>query len=570
MASDTFSSCPPLSVSFTNLSTNFDSATAWRWEFGDGQVSSLKNPFHIYTVGGIFSVTLIASNAGGCNDTLVYTDYIKITGPSAHTATAPTSGCVPHSTCMSAVSTGTNTYIWNFGDGTVLPGPDSVCYTYIRTGTFYPELILNDGLGCVFSLPLGRVDVTGAIAHFKLDTAVFCGHATVHFVDSSYGSSAAQSWNWNFGDPVSGAQNTSSLQNPAHFYSAPGSYRVTQNIQSTDGCTDSTAQYITVTPAPSVTLTVGNTSACAPDSVQLSAQISSVLPIGTILWQFGDSAGAASNTSTLQNPLHYYFHPGSYSITITITDTNGCAGVNTAPLLLRQRPLAAYSAFDKCFDKQPFVFINNSQFANTYAWTFGDGAQSSLFAPSKTYADTGAYAVQLIASNSFCSDTVVKTLTVFSIPDAVFTPSTNGLCGPAASFQLNNLSTNASSYVWNLGNNTTSGLINPVADFAAPGTYTIALTAISVNGCKDNASTIVTVYPKPDVLSIDISPAEGCAPLQVSFSAGATYAAVYNWNFGADSANLTTIVGTASYTYRDTGTFSVSFSVSSIHQCTDS
>lgn len=57
----------PLTVSFTNLSTNADS---YLWDFGDGTTSTLKNPQHLYTTKGSFTVKLTATNKGACSNTV--------------------------------------------------------------------------------------------------------------------------------------------------------------------------------------------------------------------------------------------------------------------------------------------------------------------------------------------------------------------------------------------------------------------------------------------------------------------------------------------------------------------
>ena len=57
--------------------TSFNAPTQWKWFFGDGDSSTLRNPTHSYSVLGTFDVTLIASNQNG-SDTLVKAGYITI------------------------------------------------------------------------------------------------------------------------------------------------------------------------------------------------------------------------------------------------------------------------------------------------------------------------------------------------------------------------------------------------------------------------------------------------------------------------------------------------------------
>jgi PKD repeat protein len=70
----TTSGCEPLTVNFSNLSTN---ATSYYWMFGNGNTSTLANPTTVYTSPGTYTVTLVAIN-GANRDTLVRSAYIFV------------------------------------------------------------------------------------------------------------------------------------------------------------------------------------------------------------------------------------------------------------------------------------------------------------------------------------------------------------------------------------------------------------------------------------------------------------------------------------------------------------
>mgnify|MGYP006287370063 CR=1 FL=1 len=53
-----------------------------------------------------------------------------------------------------------------------------------------------------------------------------CNGFAIQFTDLSYNPANIVSWNWNFGDPSSGLNNTSTLQHPTHVYASPGNYTV--------------------------------------------------------------------------------------------------------------------------------------------------------------------------------------------------------------------------------------------------------------------------------------------------------------------------------------------------------
>ena len=66
----------PLAVGFIDQSTN--NPTAWQWYFGDGSpVDTTENPTHTYAAAGIYTVSLMAANADGC-DTKTMINYITV------------------------------------------------------------------------------------------------------------------------------------------------------------------------------------------------------------------------------------------------------------------------------------------------------------------------------------------------------------------------------------------------------------------------------------------------------------------------------------------------------------
>ncbi len=71
------SGAKPLSVTFTDSSTN--TPTSWSWTFGDGSSSTAQNPSHSFVNAGTYTVALTATNAFG-NNTKTQTNYITVTG----------------------------------------------------------------------------------------------------------------------------------------------------------------------------------------------------------------------------------------------------------------------------------------------------------------------------------------------------------------------------------------------------------------------------------------------------------------------------------------------------------
>src|SRR6185436_9875630 len=77
----------PVTVDLTDLSTN--TPTSWAWDFGNGGAvtdSTLQNPSVTYAVAGVYTITLIASNAGGASAPV--TSIITVTAPPVPAPTA--------------------------------------------------------------------------------------------------------------------------------------------------------------------------------------------------------------------------------------------------------------------------------------------------------------------------------------------------------------------------------------------------------------------------------------------------------------------------------------------------
>ena len=56
--------CAPYTIQFQNTGRG----TSFHWDFGDGTSSTQRNPSHIYTQGGVYTITLIAMMPGGCSE----------------------------------------------------------------------------------------------------------------------------------------------------------------------------------------------------------------------------------------------------------------------------------------------------------------------------------------------------------------------------------------------------------------------------------------------------------------------------------------------------------------------
>lgn len=208
---------------------------------------------------------------------------------------------------------GNYTFTWDGGSNPVNP-PVSVTPTINTTYSF----TVNDGCGTppvtqsvdvnIFLLP---------VINFTANTYEGCEPLRVTFTDNTTPQPA--NLLWNFGDPNSGTNNTSTGTTPTHAYNNPGVFDVTLVITTSDGCLDSLTMQdmITVYPLP-----VADFSATPTATDIFNPEIffnDNSIGATQWLWNFGDG-----NTSSITNPNHLYGDTGTYTVWLYVESGEGC------------------------------------------------------------------------------------------------------------------------------------------------------------------------------------------------------------------------------------------------------
>lgn len=308
--STTPANCSPALVSFTDLSTD---AVSWSWDFGDGSSSVNQHPGHIYNIPGLYTIRLIVSNTFGCSDTMIRINYIEVLGPIASFSASATQSCTQSIIQFTDLSSNAISWNWNFGDGntSTLQSPSN---TYQNTGQYTVSLIVNDSHGCTSSFILADPITVNPLpkADFAISDTVSCIPFPVSFQNFSQN---AISYLWNFGDGA-----TSTSMTPSHTYLIAGTYTVSLIATNQFGCIDSkTFTSIVANQSPEVNFSANITAGCSALIVAFTDSSSS-LQNADYFWDFGNGI-----TSVLQNPTNTFVNSGAYSISLLITNNNGCS-----------------------------------------------------------------------------------------------------------------------------------------------------------------------------------------------------------------------------------------------------
>jgi len=150
----------PLTVQFTDGSTCLPAGTQL-WNFGDGYISSAKNPAHTYLYPGKYSVLLTIQNDYGYDETLK-SNYITVTGqtpPTADFSASPTSGTAPLTVSFTDESTGATAWSWEFGDGWGSSAQNPT-HTYVAPGTYTVTLTAHNSVGSDVETKTAYITVT--------------------------------------------------------------------------------------------------------------------------------------------------------------------------------------------------------------------------------------------------------------------------------------------------------------------------------------------------------------------------------------------------------------------------
>ena len=227
-----------MTVHFLDMS-DFQPGT-WAWEFGDGETSDEKNPFHTYVEGGEYEVSLtIVSADSTCIDT--YTEIVEIEEQSM-TCQA---NFWWHHNCQSGdpleVKFMNNSYAyspivefaWDFGDGTT-SDEESPIHLFADFGYYDVSLTITTESGCTSEVTL-EVWVNDWTQNCQALFVPYIDEVNpleVYFEDMSIGQIIE--WSWEFGDGE-----VSNEQNPTHIYPEPAIYEASLTIQTMGGCTSS-------------------------------------------------------------------------------------------------------------------------------------------------------------------------------------------------------------------------------------------------------------------------------------------------------------------------------------------
>ncbi len=376
---------------------------------------------------------------------------------------------------------------------------------------------------------------------------------------------------WNFADPLTGVNNTSTAQRPSHVFSDTGKYQVKLLVTSKTGCKDSLTKPVHIKAQGLPNFTFDNS--CQNNSIRFSN--TSLALTGTFtknIWTFGDG-----NTDIANNPVHKYAAHGTYPVTLKTFTSEGCIDSVTKNVTVYPLPEAKFNLVNKCEGKlvapaDLSTIVSGS--ITGWEWSYGDGAANTITQQSThLYKNPGSYKVTLfVNSDKGCKDSVEKTVVIYRNPAAVFTSADDPLICRGIVFTENSTNSEGTitSWKWNFndhlsGSRNTSNQQHPKHTFSQSGTYEVSLILNSSLGCSDTSKNIITIPPNQAAANFIFN--NTCVGSQLSFTDVSTgNISSWKWNFGD---NNSASEKSPKHTYTSAGEFAAKLTIT-FGTCTDS
>ena len=528
--------------------------------------SSLQNPDSLfYQVPGTFYIGLNVLNEQGNSKRTGKKIVVKNASSPGIDFNLSASRCV--SSDISFISSSPDEadimrYDWDFGDNESDTGK-VVTHQYVEQGEYEIKLSVTSFNGCTNHLTDSLIVYNDL--GFDLSQSVICTPSEINFINSNQGvATDTITWNWNFNE-----EGISNDKNPTFIFNSGGDKTVTLSAN-IPGCAATYDTTFTVFEGPAVDFAFEDQ--CEGEAGLFENQTTGS-NITQYQWDFGD--GNTYSSATMASPEHMFEAPGEYEVSLTVYDAQGCENGVVQTFRSFANPKAAFTAELSCAGT-PTLFTDETQIdisANVvmWNWDFGDNSPGATIKnPAHTFSSPGTYAVQLLAeTNEGCVDAVTQQLMVETPVQPGF--EAIKICpSEALDVQLNDTSLvtgeeAVTQWLWQVEDEIYQTQ-NPVHTFAAPGEYTVSLTATASSLCNASVTRTVTVLPLPEA---DFSFAQACANDAVAFTDQSAYPesiAHYQWDFGGLG---TSTEAHPAFAFEEAGSYPIALMIEDIHGCTD-
>ena len=244
---------------------------------------------------------------------------------------------------------------------------------------------------------------------YSYDTCLAGPVVFMSFVE--YSTFPIQNYRWDFGDETSQVD-----QFVEHQYQSRDFYDVQLTAEDEFGCRGTYSETIEWNPPPDITFNPPMlTEDCIPLSVNFNLFENDLDSIYDVSWEFSDGYSVETPSVT-----HTFTEPGRYDIELNILSKHGCEiSERYSEWIIAEEPAkAAFHYLPKggINKKDEIHFVNLSERAVKWNWTFGNGHSSTASDPKYAYQEAGSWEVGLMVEDQYgCQDSTTQQLEVRSV-----------------------------------------------------------------------------------------------------------------------------------------------------------
>ena len=411
--------------------------------------------------------------------------------------------------------------IWSFGDGTT-SGAASPSHLYTQAGC-YPVVItgtIPDQAGGVCEVSQLLEACVPLAADFDFD---YVGCSLVDFTDfSTYiadPGNEIDTWSWDFG-----GYGSSSMEDPSFDFPVSGTIPVTLTVTNDNGCVASITQNVVIGSVGAPVISISPSPVCAGQPAYFDAPAT-----GAVFWtwDFGDGA-----TFFGPNPEHTYISGGTYTVSVTVEDVEGCTRTETIDLVVYpgvpEMEITAAPDFTICEGETTTLSVPSGY---TYLWSNGDTGNT-------TDVGEGTYSVDVTDADGCMLSLGPVEVQEIQSPDATIFGSPILCDGNSTMLQTTFEAGNT--YQWLSNGVDDIGTASSVTIDASQIGNSITVTVTNSFGCSTVSDPIVISAGVSPVFTLTASP-DNCegTPSTISISP-IDPDVVYTWSTGDTGTSIVT------------------------------
>jgi gliding motility-associated-like protein len=495
-------------IQFTNKSQG-PGTLSYTWDFGNGQISTQKDPSPAFSTKGSYSVKLLVNSSMGCTATQIKTNYVNVDNISVDIQLPTTPVCKNAPVDIKGVCTPLPDKLeWEI-DGTPYYSQNpAIQLYYYAPGTHTIKLIATYG-ACVKTVTRNfTVSDLPALQGFEMKVANVCeAPAAVTVKDTTTG---IVKWEWSFNYEAPNIDWTVHATTQSASYTLQGnrSYNIFLRAYNADGCyKDLTkqvnigyhyAEIIRTNPEKPY----GNFLSCGPATVKFKAN--SQENIVKYKWIFDNNEG----TSTDPEPSYTFTANGDHRVRLEFETDKGCKGTAyyLYDITIRSKPVLDFiseSGTTICGNSRVNFRTQTPSYYFEY-WYIDDvyAGMSSYNMFNYQFTDKGKHTIKVIVDNYGCLDTITKVNYIEVLAPIPKISNVKNSCDERDLVVFSQTSLYGEKWQWDFGDGQQVDLTTdqPAVShhYASSGSYKVMLTV--TNGqctLKDSSNAYVLLKPTP-------------------------------------------------------------------------